>query len=1207
MNGNALNNLGNEKNNFLSLKEENKDNIIENITKSTNQVENKEENEINESPKYDINYDTVLKYINEKDKENLNDQNEFLCNLLLMPNEIEIKKKLETFYNIAKLYKKTNQKPLLIRINHKIDKLFEKEKKLDLAYIIYSFIKTCEIFYEEYKNYFYAYKYANKCLNIINDPKLTVADSVSKQIQNDVNLVNKFIESHSEAKKIFFNDPNNINRIKDLSNLIDSIIAEQNNKETDETDENKKYLYVINKEWIYNLFSFIKPFIEYSLKEDKNKEKFIEKSFDFKYITASYLKENESQIEAPPFPSIINNYIITSLKDYWPDNENLDENDYIKKKSEYALVNYEDWNSLSTLFGFTNIIRRKKDNLDLVSFKFILFDKRINTKYSNINLLKERYIQVNKGINMLLLKQKIFRCADNSLKKNKKEKQICFFILDREKSNILIEMAYGYIQSVPMYESTHIRQVEFPDEKNMDYFFSIFDQKKHILIVEIIEKDDMNYFVQIEKGNYKCTNCFKELNDKKDIYKCNYCHFSIFCSKNCANNSDIHLSIDKKMKQILEKKFSVSELFSEKYDYLLTNGNRGRSHFLVDSSDETFFISTIHCLSNTLYLTKYFISENFKKELKPGIEKSLSSLYFRFIKELWDYGSKESHIKVPDFCNYIHLTFTNNIDPYELIYKMLGILNDELNRSSGGHNEEIEDQKEGESDEEASRRFFSNDLKYKNSIITDLFVGQYKANSKCVLCGNEFITFPNYSGISIPLPEKKTNIQIKLLTNNLKFYYVNFKIDEKTEMKDILFKSIGYLNLNKHEYIKYLLNNKTKEYIINHNVTEIPENILYNNLQFIEINKEFKMINIYNTSYENCPTDKNNNKNIFYSNTKNKTFDQYKYKDYKDLIDKKGSTELVIFEKDINSNKPNYINIYVYPFAEVEKLGMFYGTKKVPKILGYPVLISVNKKSSLEEVNTLIFNKFKKALMPQFQNQTDSINIFYPHFSQSWESFKMKDGKCPICGKLYNKTVFGCYLFETIDKSTTVENLIEKQGKDRPIILYAKTDVYDQQRYIYKGMELFFQKNNETEVKDSITLFDCLDAFNNFKNEEKELVCKKCQKSGGIRRKFTIFKLPIYLIIKLKRNIQHGKNDKFVEYKEQLDLKDYVLGPDKNKSIYDLYAIILHKKSLNGSSYYCYCKNFGTWLSYSMEGIGAVETPIHKDAYILFYKKRYVE
>jgi hypothetical protein len=35
MNGNVLNNLENEKNNFLSLKEENKDNIIENVTKQT--------------------------------------------------------------------------------------------------------------------------------------------------------------------------------------------------------------------------------------------------------------------------------------------------------------------------------------------------------------------------------------------------------------------------------------------------------------------------------------------------------------------------------------------------------------------------------------------------------------------------------------------------------------------------------------------------------------------------------------------------------------------------------------------------------------------------------------------------------------------------------------------------------------------------------------------------------------------------------------------------------------------------------------------------------------------------------------------------------------------------------------------------------------------------------------------------------------------
>jgi hypothetical protein len=81
-------------------------------------------------------------------------------------------------------------------------------------------------------------------------------------------------------------------------------------------------------------------------------------------------------------------------------------------------------------------------------------------------------------------------------------------------------------------------------------------------------------------------------------------------------------------------------------------------------------------------------------------------------------------------------------------------------------------------------------------------------------------------------------------------------------MRDILFKSMEYLN--KSSYIKYLLNNKTKEGIFNHNITEVPESILYNNLQFVEVNKEFKIVNIRSTSYNNSPTDKNNNKNIYY-------------------------------------------------------------------------------------------------------------------------------------------------------------------------------------------------------------------------------------------------------------------------------------------------------------------------------------------------------
>ena len=74
-----------------------------------------------------------------------------------------------------------------------------------------------------------------------------------------------------------------------------------------------------------------------------------------------------------------------------------------------------------------------------------------------------------------------------------------------------------------------------------------------------------------------------------------------------------------------------------------------------------------------------------------------------------------------------------------------------------------------------------------------------------------------------------------------------------------------------------------------------------------------------------------------------------------------------------------------------------------------------------------------------------------------------------------------------------------------------------------------------------------------------------------------------------------------------LDLKEYVKGPDKINSIYDLYAVLLHKKSLNGTSYFCYCYSFGFWISFSLDGIEQIENPISKDAYILFYKKRNAE
>ena len=102
------------------------------------------------------------------------------------------------------------------------------------------------------------------------------------------------------------------------------------------------------------------------------------------------------------------------------------------------------------------------------------------------------------------------------------------------------------------------------------------------------------------------------------------------------------------------------------------------------------------------------------------------------------------------------------------------------------------------------------------------------------------------------------------------------------------------------------------------------------------------------------------------------------------------------------------------------------------------------------------------------------------------------------------------------------------------------------------------------------------------------------------------------MIIQLKRiNQKHNSNskkldinDKFIEYNQVLDLKNYVVGPDKDKSVYHLYGVVLLKKSINSCNYISYCKNLGIWLDYEDDSIYRIEDPINKDAYILFYKRR---
>jgi hypothetical protein len=200
-------------------------------------------------------------------------------------------------------------------------------------------------------------------------------------------------------------------------------------------------------------------------------------------------------------------------------------------------------------------------------------------------------------------------------------------------------------------------------------------------------------------------------------------------------------------------------------------------------------------------------------------------------------------------------------------------------------------------------------------------------------------------------------------------------------MSDIILKSI--LKLKKSNYFEYLKTAKIENNLFNYNVGEVTDNILYNNIQVIEFNKAYLITNIYKTNYLDI-----NKTNI-------KRIDNLRYIEY---INKHKNYELVLYEKNINSLDGNYIDIYVYPVAELEKENMFMNIVKYDLILSYPIIISIRKNDTLKDLQISIFNKMIKLLHSQFHSYLDYVDICFPHFTDKWENLKIREGKCPICG-----------------------------------------------------------------------------------------------------------------------------------------------------------------------------------------------------------------
>ena len=689
-------------------------------------------------------------------------------------------------------------------------------------------------------------------------------------------------------------------------------------------------------------------------------------------------------------------------------------------------------------------------------------------------------------------------------------------------------------------------------------------------------------------------------------------------NKNAENN------IEKKDEEnninIIQKKserISLDILFKKKLHFE-SNCNKGRTG-LVNIGNTCFMNSALQCLSNCYELTKYFLlnfyENDINQENRLGTGGQVVTIYRKLLDDLWlgddDYINPNYFKRI--FAHFVHkFSGYAQQDSNEFLIYLLDKIHEDLNTITVKPYIEMEGKKPEQTDEEVSKIWWEKHLKRENSIIVDLFHGQFKSTISCNICHEVCVSFDSYMFISLPIPSGKYEIEVKYFGYNINdFLVMKIPITENTTVLniiDIMKNRINIININKN-----IKNNPPKRKKRNKNKNKI-------------IKKLYEQINLSKDKIEMVLL--TNKKKIYKVFTNNDYIFPYLLQGY----------ELVAYEKDTsNQNNENiyfYLSQYYYSYI----FSLFY----YPRIyfFDYPFAINFDKTQKIFNIYKNI-KEFLKELLPNNNpnNPIKKDEILNIDFNFN----KINKDNEKSCGfTLYLNTFIPntnsslcSYIFSfgnsinhpLLEKYSSTENYsnIKRQLNLDELHLRLTLDVdilfnLDKAR-LPKLKNYLYNNKLSLNVGKDINLYDCLNLFNSEEilDGDNEWYCNKCKKHVDAVKKMDVYKSPYYLIFQLKRFKQDNegtsifnifnssKNTTFIDFPvTNLDLSNYILSENNQGGIYDLIGVINHYGGESFGHYTAYCLNGKKWMEYNDEYVAEIKKGniITNAAYVLFYRRR---
>ncbi|KAI5711727.1 hypothetical protein M8J75_002717 [Diaphorina citri] len=498
------------------------------------------------------------------------------------------------------------------------------------------------------------------------------------------------------------------------------------------------------------------------------------------------------------------------------------------------------------------------------------------------------------------------------------------------------------------------------------------------------------------------------------------------------------------------------------------------------------------------------------------------------------------------------------------------------------------------------------------SILVDLFQGQFKSTVVCSGCQFVSITYEPFMYLSVPLPyamEQQicvtfvpTSVQGSDVSPIQCLVTVN-KQDRVSHIKQSVCKVLGIQSdlllaeVLDHHVAKFLEPNSLVRYVNDLNrkvyafelsppvsevmsedtdVTNMDLDVTSNSVQSLKCTicldeKETNIKKHIDCSFSLCDDCVNSypnyNKNQLNSSPS-------------ETISCPVCGKLICPDKDLISIencgyiKPTLRTLNVPVVFRLDILGDGNNNKKSVDLFGHPRLISVSNHISAECLHEKI-----RSILPSTYTKPYKLLLV--------------DGQGSHCSRcMFNAHCRGCPI--GVEGSVTLHN------SDTLAVTFSET--------VTDGGDTQHPSLAALRSPKALTLYDCIKAFSQSEllDEHNPWFCPKCENNQCATKTLSVCRYPDYLIVYLKRFVFHECMSLKLEDKVQFPLTNLVM--QHCSFVYDLYACVCHIGGVSAGHYTAYTLHPNTkeWHYFNDETV-LEQRPQDEDfnnAYILFYKKR---